>query len=252
MPTHYTYELHTNGRALWPEHKPLAEVLELKEITPAKVWSGTWQGTPTPEGGLVFQRSWWDTPESRYHIDQPSDPEVIGRWISIDTALKDTDDSDYTAMLVFELLADYRGRVREVVFEKLTFAVLPSRIREYITIWSRDGMLRQVIIEDKGSGTSAIQTLQQVEDEWLRHLIWPFLPTTSKEMRAEQASVWCKNGCVILPRPHKQAPWWIEFSAQVFQFPGGEHDDIVDAFSMIIIFLEHYLSEGWRARNGYL
>jgi predicted phage terminase large subunit-like protein len=251
MPLHYTYTIH-DERALWPEHKPLAEVLELQAITPAKVFSATWQGSPTPEGGLVFQRSWWDAPEMRYAIEQPSTPEVIGRWITIDTALKDKADSDYTVMLVFELLADYRGRVRDILREKITFPTLPGRIREFVQTWAKDDLLRGVLIEDKGSGTSAIQTLQQVEDAWLRHLIIPFMPTTPKEIRAEQAAVWCANGCVLLPKPHKLAPFLLDLQAELFQFPGAEHDDIVDTFAMAVIYTEHFLSDGHRARNGWL
>lgn len=254
MPLHYEYTLHTTSRALWPEHKGLDEVLQLKAVTPDRVFSATWQGMPTPDGGLVFLREWWDQPGTRYHEVElqapPKGPQVVGRWLSVDTAFKDKEDNDETAILVMELLADYRARVRWVETDKLTFPRLPGAIRAAAQRWNEGGLLRGVLVEDKGSGTSAIQTLQQGEDEWLRHLLIPFIPTTPKEVRAEQSALWCQNQCVQLPVPGEHAPWLVKFQAQTFGFPTAENDDIVDALSMSVIYLEHILSEGFRYRNG--
>ena len=253
MPLHYEFHLH-DDRALWPSHKPLQEVLQLKDVTPARVFSATWQGMPTPDGGLVFLREWWDQPGTRYTEAElqpaPKGPQVVGRWLSVDTAFKDKEDSDESAILVMELLATYQARVRWLRTEKLTFPRLPAAIREEATKWNEDGLLRGVLIEDKGSGTSAIQTIQQGEDEWLRHLIIPFIPTTPKEVRAEQSALWCQNGCIQLPTPGDHAPWLITLQAQLFGFPTETHDDAVDAFSMISIYLEHLLSEYYRWKNG--
>ena len=253
MPLHYEYTLHTNGRALWPEHKSLDEVLQLKAVTPDRVFSATWQGMPTPDGGLVFLRDWWEQAGARYGATElqphPKGPQIVGRWLSVDTAFKDREDSDETAILAFELLADYRGRVRWVETDKLTFPRLPGAIRAAAERWNEDKLLRGVLIEDKGSGTSAIQTLQQGEDEWLRHLLIPFIPTTPKEQRAEQAALWCQNQCVQLPTPGEHAPWLVKLQSDIFSFPSGEHDDITDALSMAILYLEHLLSDGWRFRN---
>lgn len=250
MPLHYEYLLHTE-RALWPAHKPLKEVLDLQANTPPLIWSGTWQGMPVPEGGQTFERSWWDVAETRYTIGEDDEKtKVVGRWVSVDTALKDKDTSDWTVLLVSELLADYRLRMRHLVRKKLKFPQLPGEIEGVAREWNRDGLLRGVIIEDKGSGTSAIQTLQQSEDRWIRHLILPFTPTTSKEQRAEQAAVWCGFRCVQLPNPNEHSPWLIDLQAELFSFPSGEHDDCVDAFSQIVLYLEHLLSEGYRLRMG--
>lgn len=253
MPLHYEYKLH-DSRALWPEHKSLDEVLALKSVTPERVWAGTWQGHPSPEGGLVFLREWWDVPGTRYGPDElqphPKGPQIVGRWLSVDTAYKEKAENDPTAILVFELLANYLGRVRWAHTEKLSFPRLPSTIRDFATRWNEDGLLRGVLIEDKGSGTSAIQTIQQGEDQWLRRLVIPFMPTTPKEVRAEQSALWCQNRCVQLPVPGDHAPWLIDVQAQILGFPTHTHDDLVDAFSMVVLYLEHLLSEGYRIREG--
>lgn len=68
--------------------------------------------------------------------------------------------------------------------------------------------------------------------------------------RAQQAALWCKRGCVLLPRPSDAAPWLADFERQLFGFPDVEYKDMVDAFSQICIYVENYLAEGWRARGG--
>ena len=253
MPQNYQYLIHAESRALWPQHKPLAEVLELQATTPELVFAGTYQGEPTPEGGVVFLRDWWASGDRRYTLgaDEGGNP-IVGRWVSVDTALKDKDESDYTALVVVELLANYLLRVRDVVRRKLTFPDLPSTIASIATQYNHDGLLRGVIVEDRQSGTSAIQTLQQSADLAIRQLIIPFVPTTSKQERARQGALWCKQGCILLPRPHGDATWLNDFEIELFSFPSGEHDDQVDAFSQILLWLEHVLSEGYRARHGYL
>jgi len=41
-----------------------------------------------------------------------------------------------------------------------------------------------------------------------------------------------------------------DFETELFDFPAGELCDQVDAFTQVIIYLEHYLAQGWQARGG--
>lgn len=184
MPNHRVL-LHTNGPALWPEHKPLPEILELKATTPELVWSGTYQGVPTPPGGHIFKRAWWRKPGRRFDHRQP--PEVWGRYISWDTGLKDKEESDYSAYVVMDILADYMLTLRHVGMERLEFPDLPERILRVAEQWNADDKLNAVIIEDKNSGTSALQTLRATAPDWLAQLLAEFLPSTDKVTRAGQA-----------------------------------------------------------------
>jgi predicted phage terminase large subunit-like protein len=250
MPITTKLRLHSEGPALWPEHKPLEEVLDLKATTPDAIWESTYNGNPTPPGGAVFMKAWWDG-KNRYDANDPAlMRQVVARWITWDTAQKDKVDNDYTAACVLELLPDYRLVVREVYRAKLTFPELPEAIEHLARRYAYDERLRGVIIEDKGSGTSAYQTLAQAEDAWLRAMLVPFLPRTSKEERAKQAAVWCKLDCVLLPTPSDVVPWLFDFSDEIFTFPGGVNDDQADSFVMGVLYLERLLSEGWRARQG--
>lgn len=250
MSMQYTYLLHENGPALWPEHKPLREILDLKATTPTQIFEATYQANPTPLGGSVFLREWWHEPGTRIDIGSPAlDSLVIGRWLSFDTGIKDRDTSDYTAYTQFDLLVDYRGLVRRVWRDRKELPQLLDIIVDATEDADRDGKLRGVVIEDKASGTSAYQTLRQAMPPERAALLIPFQPHGSKTQRAEQAAIWCKNGCVLLPYANAAAPWLHTFETELFTFPGSVNDDQVDSMTQIILYLEHLLSEGRRMRQ---
>lgn len=240
--------LHSNGPALWPEHKSLAAVLELQATTPDGIWHGTYQGNPSPPGGSIFKRSWWH----RLRFDA-SEREisnmVVGRWISWDTALKDKEGADYSAYAVGELMPDYRLNLREAGHERWEFPALPAEIERVARKFNRDEKLRGIIIEDRASGTSAYQTLMATANERIQSLLFAFNPTVDKSSRANQAAVWCRNESILLPWPGPTVPWLIDFEDELFSFPSAAHNDQVDAFSQLILYVENLLAEGWRARQ---
>lgn len=248
MPQTYRYLLHRNGPALWAEHKPLVEVLELQATTPPAIWEGTYQGNPTAPGGVIFKRKWWRN--NRYDAaDKGIQNLVIARWISWDTAMKDEEENAYTACNVGELMPDYRLNLREVFRERLEFPDLPDMIDRFTRRYNVDGKLRGVIIEDKASGTSAYQTLMASAKQAIRRILIAFQPVGDKEQRAQQASVWCKNGSVLLPMPSAAVPWLADFEDEILTFPNSKFKDQVDSFCQLILYVENLLAEGWRARQ---
>jgi len=176
-------------------------------------------------------------------------PTVIARYLSSDTAL-DGESNAYTAVTVGELTPNYRLNIREVWRDRLQFPLLPDAIEHIATRWNMDGLLRGVIIEDKASGTSALQTLRAAAPAWLRDLLISFQPNGDKETRAKQSAVWCANGSVSLPQPSDAVPWLFDFTRELFEFPRGAYADQVDSFAQLIIYLENMLEEGYRVRVG--
>jgi predicted phage terminase large subunit-like protein len=250
MPTTYRYKVHNQGPALWPDHKPLAEVLELEATTPDYIWKSIYQGNPTAAAGTIFRREWWRA-KNRYDVtEQRKVFGCIGRWISWDTGLKDTNTSAFTACVVGELWPNYMLAIREVYRERLEFPELPEMIRQVNQRYAWDGKTRQVIIEDKASGISAYQTIMAGADKELARVLDRFNPTTDKVTRANQAAVWCKNDCVLLPQPSEAAPWLLDFEQELFNAPGSTYMDQVDAFSQLVLWVENYLAQGWHARGG--
>lgn len=237
------------GELLWPERVPEPEVRKL-EASLASDAAGQLQQRPAPAGGSIFLSEWW---EGRSRFDA-SDSRVrnlvVGRWLSFDTALKDAETNDSTGLSVMELDPSYQAMLRESWKKRLQFPQLASTIQDEARRWNYDGKLRGIIIEDKGSGTSALQTIRQGAEEWIANLLIAFQPQGSKEYRARQASLWCDRGCVLLPEPGENATWLLDFMETLLKFPNVAHDDDVDGFVQGILYLEHLLAAGWQARTG--
>lgn len=251
------------GELLWPERYDEKENRRLKAELGETGYSSQMQQNPVPAGGGIFKTAWWEGERNRYYVASGSEPskigaaavEVVGRWMFVDTAFKDKEENDPSAATVFELLADYRLLVRHVWQERITSNLLPGKIETLAATWNHDGKLREVVVEDKGSGTTAIQTLRASTPPWLAKQIREFMPNGDKTYRARQASIWCDRDCVLLPFVHMSVPWLHDFAdaklGQLFRFPAAAHDDMVDTFVMGIIYLENLLAEGFRARMGY-
>lgn len=220
---------------------------ELDPLTRKQLLDGLWVVDPTSRS---FQRDWWRQ-KSRF---DPADPGVdaaaVARYLSWDTALKDGAGNAYSALTVGEIDANYRLRVREVWRERLIFPDLLTAIERTARQHNRDGKLAGILIEDKASGTSAYQTLSAAAPPWLARLLIPFAPQGDKPTRAQQAAVWCKLGAVELPHPSPVVPWLATFEDELFSFPDSEFADQVDSFVQLIIYLEHYLAQGYHARTG--
>lgn len=201
-------------------------------------------------GENAFRREWWDG-KNRFSADgREVRGQVIARFQSWDTAEEVGDDNAWTVCVTGEILKDYRLAIRHVFRQRMTFDALPGTIESLARQWNIDGLLRGVIIEDKSSGKSARYTLQAAAPEWLRGLIFPFKPQGSKEARASAASVWCRNNMVLLPHPGDGAEWLLDFEDELFSFPQSAFADQVDAFGQAIVFLENYLTAGYKARRG--
>jgi predicted phage terminase large subunit-like protein len=243
-----------DGELLSPERFP-REAIERLKVQLGDRAAGQLQQRPAPPGGAIFQRAWFDGDRNRYwpHVIDSNLSGILGRWLSFDTAFKDQTSNDYTARVVFELLADYRLLVRDVYRERLQFPDLLRTIEADARHWNADGKLRGIIIEDKGSGTSAGQSLEAAAQPWLRPLLEMFLPVGSKTYRARQAAQWCALDCILLPYQSPASLWLDGFAGpdgRLWSFPTIEHDDDIDAFTQGVLFLERYIAQGYHARTG--
>jgi predicted phage terminase large subunit-like protein len=228
---------------------PVSELVSARQEIPERVFKQEYEASFVDDATMIFDRTWW-LGQNRYDPNDETIPfRSIGRWLSWDTGLKDKDTNAYTARIVGELMPDYRLLIRNVWRDRLTFPALPAMIGQDAALYNIGGPIRGVLIEDKASGTSAYQTLREAGEPWLRPLLVPFMPSGSKEQRAEQAAVWMKNSCVLLPEPGPSVPWLMDFENELFTAPQSEFMDQVDALSQLVLYIENYLAEGWHARN---
>jgi len=50
--------------------------------------------------------------------------------------------------------------------------------------------------------------------------------------------------------PHDDVPWLLDFEEVLYKLPAAKFDDMGDAFSIGILYLENLLAEGWKARTS--
>jgi predicted phage terminase large subunit-like protein len=234
-------------------HLPPSEIEAARADTVERVFRQEYEASFVDDATMIFEREWW-AGQNRYDPEDKGIPyRSIARWCSWDTAMKDKVTNAYTARVAGELMPNYQLLITHVYRERLTFPSLPAIIgedaRRYYYL-SPGEKLREVLIEDKSSGTSALQTLRASAEPWLVPLLKGFEPNGNKQQRAEQAAVWCRNGCVLLPHPSSAVPWLMDFENELYTAPQSEFMDQVDAFSQLILYLENYLASGWHARGG--
>lgn len=227
---------------------PFAEMRDLFETTPEHAFQQELLASFVALGDrVVWERDW--LAHSRYMLtDEAMEKSVIARWLSYDTALKDTKTAAYSACMVGELLPDYRLRLRFAWRDRLSFPRLMDHMEQDVQRWNADGKLRQFIIEDKASGISAYQTLMASGSDSLRHTLVAFNPTSSKDARFEQAGVWAKNGSLLLPEPSHDARWLHDLEGEIFE--ESEWADQRDSLAQLILWNEPMLAEGLRARRA--
>ena len=239
----------TPGELLWPGHIDEAALAAMEADLGERGTAGQLQQRPSPAGGEIFLRKWFDG-KNRY---DPKDKTVynraVARWLFYDTAFKDKEVNDPTARIVFDLLPDYRILLREAWWDRMKVPQVTRDVNDNTIRWSYDGKLRGTVVEDKGSGTAVLQILREGALPEVAKFLQEFNPgTASKAERGRRASAWCERDCVLLPMPDNSVPWLFDFEELLFNFPTAKVDDPPDAFSMGILFLEHLLAQGWKLR----
>ena len=231
----------TEGELLWESRFPRKEMEDLKKALGERDYAGQYQQRPGAVAGNIFKKEWFENREKPTNF--------IARFISFDTAATSKESSAYSAAIIGELLPDYRLFIRHVWRDKVEFPQLQKQVEALVKTWGYS--LHSIVIENKSSGISLVQTLEQSLDQETAEKLVAFNPPASldKSGRAELASLWCEKGCVILPPPDDEFSWLFDFEEEVFLAPNSRYMDMTDAFAQLVLYLEHYLAEGFKARN---
>lgn len=206
------------GQVLVPERETLAMLEQLRREQGSAAFSAQYLQEPVPLGGNMFQREWlrrFDGITNRHAGD-----EIIQSW---DVAAKTGVMNDWSTCVTllkrggeFHLIDVYRARLE-----------YPQLRRDAVRQAQRYNP-RVVLVEDIGVGTALISDLRRSGVK--SH---PIRSVASKIARAQIQTPKFEGGLVLLP--HK-APWLDEFEAELLAFPGGRHDDQVDALCQALAY----------------
>ncbi|HNC04417.1 MAG TPA: phage terminase large subunit, partial [Agitococcus sp.] len=205
------------GEALFPEHKSLDFLLERKSLMDTTSWLSIYQQTPIIVGGELIKGEWF----KRY----TTLPKLEYKKIFVDTAQKKGKHNDYT---VFECWGYADGNIYliDLVRKKMEAPELRRTANDF---WNKhaqsdNGRLREMLIEDKASGTGLIQDIKAHDKIPIKAI----QRNTDKLTRVQDVLTYIENGYVFIP---ENASFVSDFIAECEAFTADDahdHDDQID------------------------
>jgi predicted phage terminase large subunit-like protein len=161
--------------------------------------------------------------------DKPSTAPGDYFVISWDTAMKSSELCDYSVGTVWHVQGrDRRKNLVDVVRGRFEY---PELVAQAVALWKKwrfDGCTTHLVIEDKGSGSSLIQSLR---NERIYASTCSLKLDGDKVMRLTAQAAEFHAGSVHL---RQDAPWVDDLVAELLGFPGVRHDDQVDSISQAL------------------
>lgn len=223
------------GELLFPERFGRRQVEDLKATMGPYAAAGQLQQEPAPRGGGIIQREWWQVwPPGGEEFDPATGkpkkklefPEMSYVLASVDTAMTEKQENDPSAMTIWGVWADDKGRPKVMLMDawedRLQFRPLVDKVIETC----RRRKVDRLIVEAKANGISVAQEIVRLctGEEFGTTLI-EVKSSDSKEARAYSVQHLFSEGLVYAP----ERRWSDMVINQCAVFPKGKHDDLVDS-----------------------
>jgi predicted phage terminase large subunit-like protein len=210
-----------------PVREPLWALNKVRaDMTPLQ-FSAQYQQRPIPLEGNIIKREW-------LHYFTGTISRAPGDYfvISWDTAMKSSELCDYSVGTVWHVQG--RGRKKNLVDVVRGRYEYPDLVAQAIALWRKwkfEGYTTHLVVEDKGSGSSLIQSLK---NERIYVSPCKLKLEGDKVMRLTAEAAEFHSGSVNL---REDARWVGELVAELLGFPGARHDDQVDSVSQALAFM---------------
>lgn len=219
------------GEALHPERESLEKLLKLKDSVLGSIFAGQYQQNPAPIEGAIVKKKWlhyYNPKELMGAINrgEVKISQIIQSW---DTANKIEKHNDYSACATLLRDPNDNSYVLDMYRAKLEFPDLIKAVKKkHDDVKKAYQKAVDVLIEDKGSGTSLIQELKA------NHSLYPkkINPEADKQTRLLSVSHLLETGKCMFPDDNPS--WWYDFEQELLRFPFVRHDDQCDALSQAL------------------
>lgn len=237
-----------DGELLFPERFPEDVVDRDRRVMGEYAFAGQMQQVPTPRGGGVIRRDWWqkykresyppfdyviaalDTAYTTKQENDPSAMTVWGIWSGGDMTAQITRAPGADGSIT-QLTRTYTPEHPKCMLvyawqERLELRDLVERVRETMNDWG----VHKLLVENKAAGHSVAQELRRVYgyDEFGVQLIDP--KGQDKLARLYSVQHLFEEGLIYAP----DRSWADMVITQAEQFPKAAHDDLVDTTSMAL------------------
>jgi len=214
------------GEALHPQRESHEVLATLREILGEYHFAGQYQQAPSPLGGGIVKIAWF---KKYTAADRPDTFETV--FQSWDTANKAKEVNDFSVCTTWGV-KDKKLYLLNVLRRRMEYPELNRAIRDH----AAEFQPKNILIEDKGSGTQLIQDL--IHDGV--HEVTGYMPKAEKTMRLYSTTSTIENGFVFLP---ETAAWLAEYLHELTTFPNGKYDDQADSTSQALDWIKDRLSE---------
>lgn len=222
---------------LWPGKFPNQEAIEVlkKSIGDSIAWSREYLLKIISNAERVVHSKW-----IHYYDELPKDYSDDLEFIAtgIDLAISQKDTADFTAMVsAYFLCDDGKHKIYicpNPINERLTFPQTVERAKELSIIFGK-GQQSLLYIEDVGYQRSLIERLN--EEGFQAEGVKP--RGQDKRSRLALTTALIQNGTILFPKKGAE-----ELIQQLTGFGREKHDDLADAFSLLILRIMEEINEG--------
>lgn len=219
-PVKVRIKIHDNGPALWPERFSAKKLRQIAKTLGSYNFSALYQGSPTPEGGGDFKKSWF-----RYYEMHGEYIRLDGKTLQLkycrrfgtsDLAFSLKQRADWSVICAWAVSVDSDLILLDIHRERMVGDALVPSFRKMMAKWDLDYMG----IEDVSAQNLVLQTARKAGIA-----VRPLKANMDKISRCIQAQVRMEAGQIWFPLHHPELP---NLEAELLTFPNGAHDDVVD------------------------
>jgi len=209
------------GEPLHTTREPLAILEGIKTSIGSTAFAAQYQQQPLPAKGNVIKAEWL-----KVYTELPDKGILVQSW---DTACKTEERHDWSVCITARVCGR-KAYIIDVWRERVEFSDLWKAVQRL----ARERRPSSLLIEDAGNGTALIQRLRNEQPKGVPSPI-ARKPKLDKESRVDAASSMIEAGDLLLP---EEAPWLLNFKAELLGFPSTRHDDQVDALSQLMNWID--------------
>jgi predicted phage terminase large subunit-like protein len=226
--------INDTGICLWSGKYPTTNDLEFekKKISNEVTWQREYLLTIVPDDGQVIYPEWIQYYKQEYLPTKSRNTLVFG-YIGVDLAISQSSNADYTAIISAYLVIGDKG-VQTIyilpnpINRRLGFPETSALCKSLLYEINRKTHRANILVEKIGYQDALVQ---QLKNEGMRD-VEGVTPVGDKRTRLALTSNMIQSGSVLFPETGCE-----DLITQLTHFGSEKHDDLVDAFTIIINYI---------------